>query len=763
MGYLSLACLALIALAIAPGELKADSALTGDQKIQLEAVRTEALAYIGGLPDFLCTQVTTREVLSMDSAGSSPHPVAGDEIEETLTFVGQKEHYQVLTMNGKPAREMEHAKIAGALSTGDFGSALHSIFDPRAKTAFSWDRPATLRGRHVSVFAFQVPLEAGAPISDSRSNKQIVVSYGGRVFVDAETREVLRLMTHFNLPRGFRMTTAEQFVDYRPVEIGGRKYNLPFHSEVRIEEAGFIYVNKIDFKAYRKFEAQSTIRYGAFAEQPASSQSGPLQSSPVAVAAEKTPPSAEPISSAPSSVAQTAQTDAPAPSAPAAEAQAAQSANGESTPAAAVGSAPVAPSPARVAEATSTTNAAPPNPAVDRAADSLSLKVSAELVLVPVVVRDAAGKAVGDLTRDDFELLDKGKRQQITSFSIEGHGKRVEVNKSANGANSSTPVARAYSVVYLFDDIHIKFAELSLVRQAAAQQIDSLPADTEAAILSTSGLVQLPFTVDKGKLHEALLKLRAQPFSSTAKGQCPEVSYYQADQILNVYGEDSSMSPPLQVAIAEAIACLGGADTAGLQGFSRMARNAAVQAARRAQDDGKRESRGALLAIRDVLRWLSSRPGDKNLVMVSPGFIVSTDLLTMEGEVIDQAIGSHVSISTLDERGLINTSPTAEYGNTFGNASAFRDKVDLMHQEAIAMDVVLSDLADGTGGSSVKNNNDLFGALQRLAAPPEFTYVLGFKPEHLKSDGSFHPLTVKMKKGSKLTPQARRGYFAPKQ
>ena len=45
--------------------------------------------------------------------------------------------------------------------------------------------------------------------------------------------------------------------------------------------------------------------------------------------------------------------------------------------------------------------------------------VTSELVLVNVVVRDKKGNLVRDLKKDDFTLLEDGKRQAISTFDFE--------------------------------------------------------------------------------------------------------------------------------------------------------------------------------------------------------------------------------------------------------------------------------------------------------------------------------------------------------
>ena len=60
-----------------------------------------------------------------------------------------------------------------------------------------------------------------------------------------------------------------------------------------------------------------------------------------------------------------------------------------------------------------------PAPEVSSREAPVTFSSRVNLVLVPVVVRDGQGHAIGTLKQDDFQLFDKGKPQIITRFSVE--------------------------------------------------------------------------------------------------------------------------------------------------------------------------------------------------------------------------------------------------------------------------------------------------------------------------------------------------------
>jgi hypothetical protein len=73
------------------------------------------------------------------------------------------------------------------------------------------------------------------------------------------------------------------------------------------------------------------------------------------------------------------------------------------------------------------------------------IRSQVELVEVPAVVRDSNGSAVPNLTREDFELLDSGKKQKISAFSVETSSRAGEPTEPAMSPAPGTPAPQSKS------------------------------------------------------------------------------------------------------------------------------------------------------------------------------------------------------------------------------------------------------------------------------------------------------------------------------
>jgi len=388
-----------------------------------------------------------------------------------------------------------------------------------------------------------------------------------------------------------------------------------------------------------------------------------------------------------------------------------------------------------------------------------TFKARVNLVMAPVVVRDRQGRAIGTLQQSDFQLFDRGKPQAITKFSVEkagGHSVAVnsrpgeELEAGDAGTGKSVALPERY-VAYIFDDLHLEAGDLMQVRKAAERHFATLTPADRAAIFTTSGAHNLDFTDDRAKLQQALATLLPRPMQAGRGIECPDLSYYQADLILNKNDQQA-----LNGAVAEMMAC----DDIPQQEAStvpNMVRSAATQIVNVGEHD-------ALLTIGvldDLIRRISAMPGQRTMVLVSPGF-VTPDPLALERltGVLDRATRENVIINALNARGLYATGGDASRPSFSAYATRVKEQYD--REAALANEEVLGELADGTGGTFFHNNNDLLAGFSRVATAPEYYYLLGFSPQNLKADGSFHKLKVTVKNAEGAQVQARRGYYVPK-
>ncbi len=413
------------------------------------------------------------------------------------------------------------------------------------------------------------------------------------------------------------------------------------------------------------------------------------------------------------------------------------------------------------------------------------------LISVPVVVRDREARAVGDLRKEDFQVFDKGKLQVITKFSIEKSDRVVEIETGTPGATrqpapaiTSQPAPAESYVAYLVDDVHLERGDLLQTRQAMHRNLDeALDPTSRAAIFTTSGVTLVDFTADREKLRSAVNRL--QPYTSGIDRQmgCPYISYYVADQLVNqkLYLDGrlfpdqqlyqiigSKMEPELTAAYEEASNCSGPCvpnQNDQLTGLPMCVVQALIklrEAARLALTYGDRETSLGLGTLRDVVQKLSVMPGNRNLVLVSPGFLLTRDTRSAEYDVLERAIHANVVVNTIDMRGLFAMIPGGDVSDQrYVSAIATTYLTQANQAAATQADDVLAELASGTGGTFFHNDNDLKKGLNLLAARPEYVYVLGFSPQDLKLDGAYHALKVSLRNSPNLTTQARRGYWAP--
>jgi VWFA-related protein len=392
-----------------------------------------------------------------------------------------------------------------------------------------------------------------------------------------------------------------------------------------------------------------------------------------------------------------------------------------------------------------------------------TFKVRVNLVQVKAVVRDNKGELVRDLKREDFQVYDQGKLQVISTFGVETpetRKKRVEAllktQQGAEDAPAGEKVALPERFVALvFDDIHLNMQDAVYVRKSAKRLVDGMTPTDRIGIFGTSGQVGIEYTSDKAALEKMLEQILPRPKMGKINDMtnCPDVSHYMADQSINK--NDPTI---LGVVTQETLQCMFQGNTQMLSAAQSMAFSALQQALVAGDTDNEFTYR----ALEDVIRKLATLPGERVMVLASPGFLLSTQYLDETG-IIDRANKAGVVINTVDARGLYTTDilgdvskPMTDTVQTTGLKASYRV------QEQSENAYVLGDFAYGTGGSFFHNSNDLVGGLNRAGGTPEVSYILGFSPQNQKMDGRYHTLKVVITEKRKYEVQARKGYYAPR-
>ena len=232
-----------------------------DWPLILARVRSNALAYSDQLPDFICNQ-TTQQFFRTRS------PTLAWKMHRSfvaaLSFYDRKEHYEIVSVNGKPAPGATMENLAGGLSVGEFGSALRGLFEHRTQAEF---KPAGFKKFNkieTLCIAFRVSQERSKRFI-TYNDRTIMTAYRGRCWVDPDSYRIVRLEKKaVGIPGNFPVTRFDMSVDYAPVTISGSTHWLPKNAEIwinsrlpgdhrTVKSPQIQTKSKIRFDGYRRF------------------------------------------------------------------------------------------------------------------------------------------------------------------------------------------------------------------------------------------------------------------------------------------------------------------------------------------------------------------------------------------------------------------------------------------------------------------------------------------------------------------------------
>lgn len=385
-----------------------------------------------------------------------------------------------------------------------------------------------------------------------------------------------------------------------------------------------------------------------------------------------------------------------------------------------------------------------------------AIRVQTNIVQVPVVVRDAKGKAVGGLKKSDFELFDNGHQVEIASFNVENaptapvraaaKAQVVEANlPAAAPAPIKPPPPTPRYIALFFDDTSMRMFDVVMARKAAESFVKtSLKPGDKVGIFTTSTYVSLDFTDNVPKLLETLGKLVSQRRMANSGGSaCPLLTPYQAYMITQTYDVHSDA---LDLGM---VIC-----TRDVHQLISIAQETMALAEQFSQD--------TLGVITDVIHYLGRMPGHRMMVLASSGFLTQT-LADKQDKVIDAALNANVVIDSLDAKGLVAEVPNVDED---GRPLRLIGRMQALYMQFVSanreyQNDPLALLAEGTGGKFYHNRNDLDVGLREMAAAPDVTYILTFAPVDLKVNGAEHTIKVKVANSHGMDIQARRGYMAP--
>lgn len=396
-----------------------------------------------------------------------------------------------------------------------------------------------------------------------------------------------------------------------------------------------------------------------------------------------------------------------------------------------------------------------------------TIKTQVRLVLVDVVVTNGKGEAVTGLHKDDFQILEDGKPQTISTFE-EHHGvppTQITLPTLPPHVYTNFPLTQAADSmnVLLLDALNTPARDQSYVHSQMLKYLKTIPPGTHVAIFTLASRLRMlqGVTTDSSELLAVLNGAQAGPHQSPL---LPSNAEAAANQRLIDFMIENSASPVPQTSAQAAVDPIN-----AMKQF--LADSAAFQTEQRIGI--------TLQAMQQLARYLSGVPGRKNVIWFSGSFPVNifpdpdvpdpfTVTRAFQDDIqrtADLLTAGQVSLYPIAAEGLAPDAAYEANGKEIGEkrpSLAMQDQVQQLQAGEVTRDLnhrSMDELAKETGGQAFYNTNGLNDALTRVVNNGTRYYSLAYTPSNPKMDGKYRRIQVKLLKG-KDTLAYRRGYYA---
>lgn len=425
-----------------------------------------------------------------------------------------------------------------------------------------------------------------------------------------------------------------------------------------------------------------------------------------------------------------------------------------------------------------------------------SLKITSRLVDIGIVALDKKGRPVTDLKQEDFEIFDDGRKQEIHFFAAPVAEPATSVPATSEPAVASfsnrapapspagatpVPAPQDGGTILLLDESHIAFADLNYARGQMLKFLSALPASERIGLYSLSGLgfrVLVELTSD----HSAVAA-RLREFLPTAQSvsEAQEEEQRNRQQFASVHNV---------------------ADLNSVNGNHTDVPDAEQAVDPELLSMGSNPARASLIILAQVARHLAAIPGHKSLVWVSSDNVladwrdqsagIDKSPRTIEvyavraQEAMNDAhaavypfdvsqleaggVGADLQHSNvqLEQAAAENAATAASAGAAGGSGSASNRDTGVgrisaqMSQDLHPIQGPVRQLAEATGGRTLRRSGDLAAELSGIAQDRRATYQVSFSPQG-PADDRYHAVTVKLSRRRGVTLRYRTGYLFNKE